>query len=75
MATIIGNKLSARVVLMGKLTNVGIYCGPNRIAAATIGGRWNAAQALGEFKRLPHRFKPSAGLSPEALVNFGKLAA
>ena len=75
MATIISNKLTSRVLCVGKGTNVGIYCGPNRIAAATIGGRWTEAQALKEFKRLPHRFKPLPGLSPEALVNFGKLAA
>ena len=38
MATIISNKLSARVLCVGKGTNVGIYCGPNRSRRPPSGG-------------------------------------
>jgi hypothetical protein len=72
---IVANKLSARVVVMGKGCNVGIYCGPNLIGTGVLGGKWNEVQALREFVRLPHRFKPSKGLTAAQLVAFGRLAA
>jgi hypothetical protein len=75
MATVIGNKIGVRVIVLSKATNVGVWCGPNLIAAATLGGRWTEVAAMKEFIRLPNRFKPAPGLSQEALVSFGKLAA
>ena len=60
---LIGNTLSARVLVInkGKATNVAIYCGTERIAAAVLGGKWEPSQAVKEFQRLPHRFKPTEG--------------
>lgn len=40
----------------GKATTVMVKFGPLLVAKATLGGKWNEQQALGELKRLPHRF-------------------
>jgi hypothetical protein len=52
--------LSATVVVLagGKATNVFIKAGPINVAKATLGGKWNEAQALTELKKLPKRFTP-----------------
>jgi len=42
-------------------SNVTIRFGDIVVAAATLGGRYSEAQALGEFKRNPHRFTKHAG--------------
>jgi hypothetical protein len=73
--SIIGNKIGVRVIVLSKATNVGVWCGPNLIAAATLGGRWTEVAALKEFIRLPNRFKPQGALTQANLVSFGKLAA
>jgi hypothetical protein len=75
MATIIANKLSARIVFMGKASNIGIYCGPVLVATAVLGGKWTEAHALKEFVRLTHRFKPAKGMTVEQMNGWKCLAA
>jgi hypothetical protein len=42
-------------------SNITIRFGDIVVAAATLGGKYSEGQALGEFKRNPHRFTKHAG--------------
>jgi hypothetical protein len=50
--------LTASVVVPagGKATMVMVKFGPVLVAKATLGGRWNEQQAIGELRKQPKRF-------------------
>lgn len=52
---------STKAVRCPYKTNITIRFGDTVVAAATLGGKYNEAQALGEFKRNPHRFTKHTG--------------
>lgn len=56
------------------VTDVTIRDGERAIATVTLSGRYNAEQALREFKKNPGKFKPFAGWTVEAVATYAMAA-
>lgn len=54
--------------------DVTIRDGERAIATVTLSGRYNAEQALREFKKNPGKFKPFAGWTVEAVATYAMAA-
>lgn len=56
------------------LTDVIVRAGTKAVAFATLAGKWNAVQALAEFKKNPGRFAPQGAFTKDDLVLYAKAA-
>lgn len=55
----------------GSGTNVFIYADGQPVASATLGGRWQPAHAIAEFRKAAHRFKDEGYLSLALALGLG----